>query len=68
MFVVQANYGIIANLADGIVSQRARGSGICQVGIFWDFRSMARSSLEGSVHSTKLWVKRDACFQQESQG
>lgn len=37
MFVVKANYGIIANLADGIVSQRAQGCGICQVRIFWDF-------------------------------
>lgn len=37
MFVVKANYGIIANLADGTVSQRAQGCGICQVRIFWDF-------------------------------
>lgn len=67
MFVVKANSGIIAKLADGIASQRAQGSGIFQVGIFWDFRSMnylVRSTLEGSVHSTRPWERRGAYFQQ----
>lgn len=56
--MVKANYGLIANLADMTVSQRAQGSGVCQVGNFWDFRSMnflVRSTLEGSMHSMSLW-------------
>lgn len=55
MFVVKANYRIIAILAGGIVLQRAQRPGICQVGILWDLDSLVRSTLESSMHVIRLW-------------